>query len=31
MPNCPIRFEAKTTDITWTLDRVIRNKKHVEQ
>lgn len=31
MPNCPIRFEAKTEHITWTLDRVIRNKKHFEQ
>lgn len=31
MPNCPIRFEAKRENITWTLDRVIRNKKHFEQ
>ena len=31
MPNCPIRFEPKRTDIIWTLDRVIRNKKHFEQ
>jgi cation diffusion facilitator family transporter len=30
MPNCPIRSEAKTEDIVWTMDRVIRNKKHFE-
>ncbi|MGZ3778910.1 MAG: cation diffusion facilitator family transporter [Mucilaginibacter sp.] len=30
MPNCPIRSEPKTEDITWTLDKVIRNKKHFE-
>ncbi len=30
MPNCPIRSEPKTEDITWTLDKVIRNKKHYE-
>ncbi|WP_299584831.1 cation diffusion facilitator family transporter [Mucilaginibacter sp.] len=30
MPNCPIRSEAKTEDITWTLDKIIRNKKHFE-
>ncbi|MDB5007034.1 MAG: cation diffusion facilitator family transporter [Mucilaginibacter sp.] len=30
MPNCPIRSEAKTEDITWTLDKLIRNKKHFE-
>ncbi|MBV8389358.1 MAG: cation transporter [Mucilaginibacter sp.] len=30
MPDCPIRSEAKTEDITWTLDNVIRNKKHFE-
>ncbi|MDB4927150.1 MAG: cation diffusion facilitator family transporter [Mucilaginibacter sp.] len=30
MPNCPVRFEPKTEDIIWTLDRVIRNKKHFE-
>lgn len=30
MPNCPIRSEAKIEDITWTLDKVIRNKKHFE-
>ncbi|MFD2146876.1 cation diffusion facilitator family transporter [Mucilaginibacter antarcticus] len=31
MPNCPVRAEAKREDIEWTLDRVIRNKKHFEQ
>ncbi len=31
MPNCPIRFEAKREEIVWTLDRVIRNKKHFEK
>ncbi|MGZ3999409.1 MAG: cation diffusion facilitator family transporter, partial [Mucilaginibacter sp.] len=30
MPNCPIRSSPKTEDITWTLDKVIRNKKHFE-
>ncbi|MBW4891346.1 cation diffusion facilitator family transporter [Mucilaginibacter sp. HMF5004] len=30
MPNCPIRSEAKRVDITWTMDNVIRNKKHFE-
>lgn len=30
MPNCPIRFEAKTEEIDWTLDKIIRNKKHYE-
>jgi cation diffusion facilitator family transporter len=30
MPNCPIRAEAKTEQIDWTMDRVIRNKKHFE-
>jgi cation diffusion facilitator family transporter len=30
MPNCPVRFEPKTEDIPWTMDRVIRNKKHFE-
>jgi cation diffusion facilitator family transporter len=30
MPNCPIRSEAKTEDIAWTLDKIIRNKKHYE-
>lgn len=31
MPNCPIRFETKREEIVWTLDRVIRNKKHFEK
>lgn len=30
MPNCPIRTEAKTEDIAWTMDKIIRNKKHYE-
>ncbi len=30
MPNCPIRSEPKTEEITWTMDRVIRNKKYFE-
>lgn len=30
MQNCPIRSEPKTEQITWTLDNVIRNKKHFE-
>ncbi|MEO8884743.1 MAG: cation diffusion facilitator family transporter [Mucilaginibacter sp.] len=30
MPNCPIRSEPKTEHIEWTMDRVIRNKKHFE-
>jgi len=30
MPNCPIRSEAKTEDIEWTMDKVIRNKKYFE-
>lgn len=30
MPNCPIRSSPKTEEITWTLDKVIRNKKHFE-
>jgi len=30
MPNCPIRSEAKTEDIAWTLEKIIRNKKHFE-
>jgi len=30
MPNCPIRYEAKQLDITWTMENVIRNKKHYE-
>ena len=31
MPNCPIRSEPKREHIVWTLDKVIRNKKHYEQ
>jgi cation diffusion facilitator family transporter len=30
MPNCPIRSEPKREEITWTLEKVIRNKKHYE-
>ncbi|WP_295669082.1 cation diffusion facilitator family transporter [uncultured Mucilaginibacter sp.] len=30
MPACPIRSEPKTTDIAWTLDKIIRNRKHFE-
>ncbi|MCJ8211219.1 cation diffusion facilitator family transporter [Mucilaginibacter sp. RS28] len=30
MPNCPIRFEAKSKDIEWTMDNITRNKKHFE-
>lgn len=30
MPDCPIRSEAKSEDITWTMEKVIRNKKHFE-
>ncbi|SDF03396.1 cation diffusion facilitator family transporter [Mucilaginibacter pineti] len=30
MPNCPIRSEAQTETIPWTLDKVVRNKKHFE-
>ena len=30
MPNCPIRSEAKDEDIAWTMEKVIRNKKHYE-
>ena len=30
MPNCPIRSEPKREHIEWTMDRVIRNKKHFE-
>jgi len=30
MPNCPIRSEAKTKNIEWTMDNVTRNKKHFE-
>lgn len=31
MPNCPIRSEPKTEHIIWTMEKVIRNKKHYEQ
>jgi len=31
MQNCPIRSEAKTTDITWTMENITRNKKHFER
>lgn len=30
MPDCPIRSEPKTEEITWTLEKVIRNKKYFE-
>lgn len=30
MPNCPIRSEAKSIDIEWTMDNVTRNKMHFE-
>lgn len=30
MPNCPIRSEPKTEEIPWTMDKVMRNKKHYE-
>jgi cation diffusion facilitator family transporter len=30
MPNCPIRTEAKSVEIEWTLDKVMPNKKHFE-
>jgi len=30
MPACPIRSEAKTEDIEWTMDKIIRNKKYFE-
>jgi cation diffusion facilitator family transporter len=30
MPNCPIRSEAQTESIAWTLEKVVRNKKHFE-
>ena len=30
MPDCPIRSEPKSEEITWTMDKVIRNKKHFE-
>ena len=31
MPNCPIRSEPKSEEIEWTLEKVMRNKKHYEQ
>jgi cation diffusion facilitator family transporter len=31
MPNCPIRSEPKTTEITWTMENITRNKKHFER
>ncbi|RFZ84975.1 cation transporter [Mucilaginibacter terrenus] len=31
MPNCPIRSEPKREEIEWTMDKVMRNKKHYEQ
>lgn len=30
MPNCPIRSEAKNVDIPWTMENLVRNKKHFE-
>jgi cation diffusion facilitator family transporter len=30
MPDCPIRSGPKTEEIAWTLDKIIRNKKHFE-
>ena len=30
MPNCPIRSSAQTETIQWTMDKVVRNKKHFE-
>jgi cation diffusion facilitator family transporter len=30
MPNCPIRSEPQTETINWTMDIVIRDKKHFE-
>ncbi|SDF65448.1 cation diffusion facilitator family transporter [Mucilaginibacter gossypii] len=30
MPNCPIRSEAKNETIAWTMEKVVRNKKHFE-
>jgi cation diffusion facilitator family transporter len=30
MPNCPIRSEPKRERIEWTMEKVIRNKKHYE-
>ncbi len=31
MPNCPIRSQPKSEEITWTMDNVTRNKKHFEE
>ncbi|WP_461464080.1 cation diffusion facilitator family transporter [Mucilaginibacter sp.] len=30
MPNCPIRSEAQTVRMPWTMEKIIRNKKHFE-
>jgi cation diffusion facilitator family transporter len=30
MPNCPIRSEPKRLDIEWTMENILRNKKHYE-
>jgi divalent metal cation (Fe/Co/Zn/Cd) transporter len=30
MPDCPIRSEPKTRQIAWTMDKIIRNRKHFE-
>jgi cation diffusion facilitator family transporter len=30
MPKCPIRFEPQTETIKWTMENVVRNKKHFE-
>ena len=30
MPDCPFRSAAKTENIAWTLEKIIRNKKHFE-
>jgi divalent metal cation (Fe/Co/Zn/Cd) transporter len=30
MPNCPIRSEPKRTTFKWTLENMVRNKKHYE-
>ena len=30
MPNCPIRSEAKSIEIPWTMENLVRNKKHYE-
>lgn len=31
MPNCPIRSEPKSKEISWTMDNITRNKKHFEE